>query len=726
MSLSAFFVAAFILAQSVTPQERPTLLALPLNPDERITIDGKLDELLWQRAVPTANFIQQEPSNGQPSTERTEVRVVFGRDALYIAVECFDSDPGGLLFNQMLRDGSLDGDDRFMWILDSYNTQQSAYYFEINPAGAMGDALVVPSQGGSYGSQLNRSWDGIWLAKVRRHDEGWTAEIQIPFKTVNFDPGADSWGANFQRTIRRKNEEVFWSGYSRNQGLLSLGNEGRLAGIAGVTQGTGLDIKPYLIGKYRDRPGTNSPAARNGTGGVDFFYNLTPQLKLNLTVNTDFAQTEVDDRQVNLTRFSLFFPEKREFFLEGASNFDFSRDANSILSEFFSRRIGLDENGVPQKIDYGVKLTGQAGRYDLGMLQVRTAPERGLPGDDFTVIRPKRRLFRQSSVGLLYTLRSTRDSNVPIRQSIGADFEFGTQRFRGSQNFQVAGHFAKTPDPLKRGGDNAYGWRVNYPNDRWNMRFVHRTIEPNHVPAVGFTDRKGYHEAFGVLRFAPRPKRNRVIRQVALQTISALYTDMRYTRTDSDYRFSLPEIIFQSGDTASFLIIRDYDRLPDKDFQISKGVILRKDHEYAWTRYQWNVSTANRRKMSTTTTLEAGSFYSGHRRDFSTTLNLRAARGMSAALTGQFNRIELPEGKFSTKILRAVVNTQFSPWMSIANNIQYDTASRLLGWQLRFRWIVQPGDDIYFVALNNWLDTGPQLLAIDRTAIAKIVYTRRF
>jgi hypothetical protein len=726
LSLPAFLVAAFTAAQSVIPQERPTLSALRLNPDERITVDGNLEELLWQRAVPATDFIQQEPANGQPSTERTEVRVVFDRDAIYIGVACFDSDPRGLLFNQMLRDGSLDGDDRFMWILDSYNTQQSAYYFEINPAGSMGDALVVPSQGGSYGSQLNRSWDGIWLARVRRHDQGWTAEIQIPFKTVNFDPGAASWGANFQRTIRRKNEEVFWSGFSRNQGLLSLGNEGTLTGITDVTQGAGLDIKPYLIGKYRDRPGMSSPAARNGTGGVDFFYNLTPQLKLNVTVNTDFAQTEVDDRQVNLTRFSLFFPEKREFFLEGANNFDFSRDANSILSEYFSRRIGLDENGVPQTIDYGVKLTGQSGRYDLGMLQVRTAAERGLPGDDFTIIRPKRRLFRQSSVGMLYTLRSTRASNIPARQSIGGDFEFGTQRFRGSQNFQVAGHFAKTLDPLKRGRNNAYGWRVNYPNDLWNMRFVYRTIEPNHEPAVGFSDRKGYHEAFGVVRFAPRPKRNRVVRQVALQSTSSLFTDMRYARTDSDYRFNVPEIIFQSGDTASFTIIRDYDRLPDKDFQISKGVSLQRGHEYAWTRYQLGASTANRRKVSTTTIFEAGSFYSGHRRDFSTTLNLRAARGMSAALTGQFSRIELLEGTFSTKILRAVVNTQFSPWISIANNIQYDTASRLLGWQVRFRWIVQPGSDMYFVVLNNWLDTGPRLVAMDRTATAKIVYTRRF
>jgi hypothetical protein len=714
-----------VFAQGFAPQERPTLSAVRLNPDDRITVDGKLDEASWQRTPPDANFIQQEPANGEASSERTELRVLFDRDSLYIGVECFDSDPAGLLFNQMLRDGSLDSDDRFMWILDSYNTQQSAYYFEINPAGAMGDALVVPSQGGNFGSALNRAWDGIWLGKVQRHQRGWTAEIQIPFKTLNFDPGADSWGANFQRTIRRKNEETFWSGFARNQGLMILSGEGRLTGIADVSQGVGLDIKPYVIGKYRQFPGTSAPSTTKGTGGVDFFYNVTPQLKVNLTVNTDFAQTEVDDRQVNLTRFSLFFPEKREFFLEGSRYFDFSREPNNFLSEFFSRRIGLDENGQPQKIDYGVKLTGQAGRYDIGVMQVRTAAERGLPGDDFTIFRPQRRILEQSSVGFLYTRRSTRDSNLPVRESIGGDFEFNTSRFRGKQNFQVAGHYAKTPDPLKRGQDAAYGWRVSYPNDLWNMRYVIRTIEPNHDPVVGYRDRTGYHAGFGVFRFGPRPKNNRLIRQVAIQLTQQLYTDMRYKRADAEQRITPLEITFQSGDRASFHLGFWQDRF-EKDFQISKGVILPAHREYSWNRYQVNFTTASRRTVAVSTNFEVGSFYSGHEREFSTTMNLRPRRGLSAALTGQFNRIELPEGNFSTKIMRAVVNTQFSPWMSIANNLQYDTSSRLLGWQVRFRWIVQPGNDIYFVALNNWLDTGPHLTAVDRNATAKIVYTRRF
>jgi uncharacterized protein DUF5916 len=726
LSLLSVGLAALLLAQGVAPRERPAHTAVRINPDERVNVDGKLDETSWQRAQPVTEFIQQDPDNGQPASERTELRVLFDRENLYIGVECLDSDPGGLLFNQMMRDGSLDGDDRFMWVLDSYNTQQSAYYFEVNPAGAMGDALVVPSQGGNFGSALNRAWDGIWLAKVQRHERGWTVEIQIPFKTLNFDPGAESWGANFQRTIRRKNEEVFWSGFARNQGLLVLTGEGQLQGISDVTQGVGLDVKPYLLGSRRVVVGDKSAATNTGTGGVDLFYNVTPQLKVNLTVNTDFAQTEVDDRQVNLTRFGLFFPEKREFFLEGSRYFDFSREPNGTLSEFFSRRIGLDDNGLPQKIDYGTKLTGQVGRYDLGFIQARTASERGMPGEDFTVFRPQRRLLAQSSMGFLYTRRAARNSSLPVRQSFGGDFELATSRFRGGrQNFQVAGHFAKTTNPAKPGHDNAYGWRVNYPNDLINTRFVYRVIEPNHDPALGYRDRTGYHAGFGVFRFGPRPKNSRFIRQIATQFSSQLYTDMNYARTDSQQRWTPLEITFQTSDRISFQLSDEYDRL-DENFQISKGVTLPAGTHYSWNRYQVNLDTANRRTVSTNSEFVWGTFYSGHRRDITERLNLRVRRGLSASMVGQFNRIELREGSFSTKILRAVVNTQFSPFLSLANNVQYDTSSRVLGWQIRFRWIMRPGNDIYFVALNNWMDNGPHIVALDRNMTAKIVYTQRF
>jgi hypothetical protein len=316
----------------------PIIRAIRLNPDENITVDGRLDEAVWARADSATDFIQFDPRNGEPATEGTDVRVVFDQDSLYIGAEFFDSDPSGLLGNQMLRDGSLSADDRFMWVLDPFYDQRSGYFFEINPMGAMGDAQLAPgSSGGSFGAAQNRAWDGIWLARVNRHDQGWTAEIEIPFRILNFDPQVEAWGVNFQRTVRRKNEESLWAGWGRNQGLLNLTAAGRIEGIGDVSQGYGLDVKPYVIGTYQNGA-TPDPGTRptyDGDAGIDFFYNVTPQLKGNFTVNTDFAQTEIDDRQVNLTRFPLFFPEKRDFFLDGAGNFDFSREPPRDLTTFF-------------------------------------------------------------------------------------------------------------------------------------------------------------------------------------------------------------------------------------------------------------------------------------------------------------------------------------------------------------------------------------------------------
>lgn len=461
----AFSILAFVA--NAAAQEVDTGLsvaAVRLADGERIDVDGRLDEAVWQRALPATDFAQLDPQNGAPATERTEVRVAFDRTRLYVGVHCFDSEPTRLLGNQMIRDGLLSADDRFMWMFDPYFNQRSGYFFEINPSGAMGDGLLVPAAGGSgggstgfgFGVTQSRAWDGIWLARVRRHERGWTAEIEIPFRTLNFDPRAAAWGVNFQRTVRRKNEESLWTGYGRNQGLYNLASAGRLVGIQDVSQGVGLDVKPYVIGTHTDAPGSGRSTIK-ATGGGDFFYNVTPQLKSNLTINTDFAQTEVDDRQVNLTRFPLFFPEKRDFFLDGSGSFDFSREPSSDFTAFFSRRIGLDATGRPQKIDYGVKLTGQTGRFDLGVLQVRTAAQGDSLGEDFTVVRPRRRLMRQSYAGLIYTRRSTRDSLLPARHTIGADFELGTSRFRGSQNLQFSGFYASTPTVATSGAGRRDG-----------------------------------------------------------------------------------------------------------------------------------------------------------------------------------------------------------------------------------------------------------------------------
>ena len=380
----------------------PRVRAERLASGEGIEVDGRLDEAAWERVIPATDFLQEDPNNGAPATERTEVRFLFSENSLFMGIICFDSEPDAVRGNTMQRDAALSADDRFMWAFDTSLDGRSGYFFEVNPNGAMGDGTLLMSV--NTGS-TERAWDGIWNARVQKTGMGWTIEVEIPFRTLNFDPNAPAWGVNFQRTVRRKNEERLWTGHERNQGLLRMINAGLLEGITEVSQGIGLDVQPYVVGNYSAAPGRGVDSTYTGDVGVDFIYSVTPQLKANFTINTDFAQTEVDQRQVNLTRFPLFFPERRDFFLEGSNFFDFSREFGNDVVPFFSRRIGLVE-GRPQRINYGAKITGKVGSNDIGMLQVSTAAEADRIGEDFTVLRGKRRFLQQSFVGMMYTRRA--------------------------------------------------------------------------------------------------------------------------------------------------------------------------------------------------------------------------------------------------------------------------------------------------------------------------------
>jgi hypothetical protein len=701
--------------------ERPTVTATRLGEADRVQMDGVLDESAWARAGLISSFTQSDPQNGAPATERTEIRILFDEDRLYIGADFFDSNPSALLGNQMVRDGSLDADDRFIWVLDPLYSQTNGYYFEVNPAGAMGDAQLVTATS-NVGTTQNRAWDGIWMARVRRHDRGWTAEIEIPFRTLNFDPRQQAWGANFQRTVRRKNEESFWSSWGYTQGIYSLDTAGRIEGLTNISQGLGLDVKPYAIGSYTQASGT--PATADGNAGLDLLYSVTPQLKANLTINTDFAQTEVDDRQVNLTRFPLFFPEKRDFFLEGSGNFDFSSEPRNDLTAFFTRRIGIDANGQPQKIDYGAKVGGQVGNFNVGLMQLRTASEGTAPGEDFFVVRPKRRFFSQSYVGLIYTNRSTRESAIPDRHSVGVDFQLATSQFLGNRNLVVAGHYIKTPDGTPAGENTAWGLRFNYPNDRWRLQLNTRWFDKNFNPAIGFAERVNHRKYSGVLEFAPRPN-NRWLRQVGGRIFPELFTDTDGQWVERSYQIQILQLDFQSGDTARVNLNPVYSKLQD-DFRIGPGLTLPVGSEYNYTRYGFNVTTANRRMISGNVSHSGGTFFSGDRKDYSASINVRPRPGLLVTMTASHNHIELPEGSLTTRVLRGIVNTQFSPFMSLANNIQYDSVSRLLGWQLRYRWILEPGNDLYFVWFQNWQNTGREFATLSRSATVKAIYTRGF
>jgi hypothetical protein len=722
-------VPAIARAQAQTPVEpspaRRVMTALRLDDGESIRVDGRLDEAAWSRAIPASNFIQQDPDNGEPATEQTEVRIVFSRTALYMGVTCFDSEPDKWIGFQRRRDEFLQADDRFMWTIDTYLDARTAYFFEMNPSGLMGDAL----QGADNVS--NRQWDGIWTGRAARSEIGWTLEIEIPFRTLNFNPTNDAWGINFQRTVRRKNEESVWSGWARNQGLRRMTNAGLVTGIRNISQGLGLDVKPYVVATLESSPGRDAPRlSPDGNAGLDLFYNLTPGLRTNLTVNTDFAQTEVDQRQVNLTRFSLFFPEKRDFFLDGSTFLDFGSEFAypGEWTPFFSRRIGLDPNGQPQRIHFGAKLTGQAGAHDIGVLQVRTADDGPNVGEDFTVLRLKRRIFRQSSFGGFYTRRATHSADSADRHTVGLDFNLATSTFLGSQNITAEGFFLDTTNPVHADQNAAFGFRMQFPNDPWSGQLIFTEVQNNYDAAIGYTPRTGFRRFAPIFSFSPRPARHPWIRRFSFGSSLNWLADPDDGRTlTRETNITAFLVDLHSQETFQVHVLPTYEFLED-DFRISPDITLPAGRDYNFTRYRVQASTANRRLVAVAPTIEWGGFYSGTRLRTSLNVNVRVRPGLIAYFFGEWNQVDLAEGRFHTRLYRGILETQFSSWIALVNNVQYDTQSAVVGWQSRFRWILRPGTDFYVVYLHNWLDdpVRGRFATLDRRAASKVMYTHRF
>ena len=723
-------VAAFPLSSDAqTPEAGPlarrTIQAARLQDTERITVDGRLDEEVWQRAVPAAEFIQIDPANGTPATEPTEVRIVFTKDAIYMGVTCYDSEPDKWLGYQRRRDEFLPADDRFMWTIDTFLDERSGYFFEMNPSGLMADSLF-----GINGD--NRAWDGIWDARVRHSEIGWTIEIEIPFRTLNFDPNNDTWGFNFQRTVRRKNEDSIWMGWPRNQGLRRMTNAGHVTGITDVTQGLGLDVKPYGLLTSESFGALNGGSSQQkANAGLDLFYNPTPGVRANLTINTDFAQTEVDQRQVNLTRFSLFFPERRDFFLDGATFFDFASDSagGPQIQPFFSRRIGLSADATPQKIDFGTKFTGQMGGQDVGFLQVRTGDDDGqfIP-EDFLAARVKRRVLQQSYFGAIYTRRDARTGDrIDASHTVGVDARLATSQFRGNQNLAATAWMLHAGPPGVRDRANAFGAGIEYPNDLWQLRFDAREVQRNFDPSVGFVLRRDYRRYRSQVYYGPRPQNHRYIRRTEYDANLEVVTDLRNQLLERALNLTVFSAQFHSQDNVGIEVDPTYVML-DRPFNIAPGITMPAGAEYRFTRLAIRGQTANRRVLALNGRFETGGFYSGHRDQTILGLTVRARPGYIISLNGEWNQIDLAEGSFASNVFRGVADTQFSPFMALVNIIQYDTMSRVLGWQSRYRWILKPGNDLYVVYTHNWVEdpVRDRFGTLDRRAASKVLYTQRF
>lgn len=721
---------------SPASSESRSLEAVRLAEDERIRLDGHLDEPLWQRATPATRFLQQEPREGEAASEETVVYILYDRDNLYIGVILYDSDVDAILAYQRKRDGNIWTDDRFMWIFDTFMDGRTGYFFEINPLGLMGDGLL--GGGGFSRFPINKSWDGIWEVQVAMLEDGWSAEIRIPFRTLNFDPGQDTWGINFQRTIPRKNEDMLWSGHRRNQGLFRPVHAGRLTGLRDISQGIGLEAKPYAATGWRNTPGVVDTTDIPADVGLDLTYSITPSLRAAITINTDFAEVEVDDRRVNLTRFPLFYPEQRDFFLEGSGVFSFA-PRNGVIP-YFSRRIGLvEEEQIP--ITYGTRLGGQVGRYELGFIQARAGRHGSLHAEDFTVGRVKRFLFEQSSIGALYTRRSSgvTDSVAaqPDRHTAGVDLDLYSSRFRGNKNLQFEAFVVWNSDPevdtsSSFGDLSARGVRLNYPNDIWRVHISYREIGEDFDPAVGFTRRNGFKRVNPSISYQPRPENIAAIRQLEFGVFFEYLTDFSNTLQTRSIDVDLLGIEFESDDDLKLELKQRFERL-DEAFDIHEDIVIPVG-DYSTLALEISGRTARRRALAGNIEISRGGFWSGHRWNYEIGITARPYTGISLSTEIEKNDISLPEGDFSTHLFRLVGGWDISPWMSVTGNLQYDDVSEIVGLNARFRWILRPGSDLYIVYTHNWQDFEAEgvepgilgLTTLSRSAMMKINYTHRF
>ena len=673
-------------------QAQQTIKAIRI--DTPPTIDGQVKEPVWDEAFAVEEFYQREPFEGQPVSKKTIFLTCYDANNIYFAVKCWD-DPKKITAKEMARDVSLGKDDRIQIILDTYLDKRNGYWFQIGPRGSIGDAIVSEN-----GAVLNKEWDGLWTGKAKIYDWGWEAEMAIPFKTMGFDKESTQWGVKFIRNIVNNLEASYWPVANLNAHKFQVSDAGTLDGIENITQGIGLDIAPYLVTGLNTKKGEkNDPKL---TGGVDLFYQITPGLKSSLTINTDFAETEVDDRQINLTRFNLHYPEKRDFFLDGASNFKFGIDgddtspvAKSIIP-FFSRRMGLDSNGGPIPINVGAKLTGQIDNWNLGMMYINDAREDGI--SNFSVARVSRNLGKQSSVGIIGTYGNALDNETNL--VVGADMKLSTSTFQGNKNASFILFGLKSNTKELDGNDVSWGSQVVYPNDFMKARLGYHQIGKNFVAGMGFVPRTNIRESYGELKFGPRPNKWGIMQIEfggSFDYITNFETNDLETR---EFEIQPLGIRFLSGEEISYSLVSQYDMLT-KDFNIFEDFVIPQG-TYEWWQQQIKLETKGARNVWGEASYRFGDFYNGTRNDIKMTVNWKVAVPFFIGGTITQNNVSLPDGSFKANIFQVNANILFSPNLTFYNYLQYDNKSNSAGWQARFQWIIKPGNEIILAWTSNF------------------------
>lgn len=692
--------------------ERPSARATRTERAPRI--DGVLEPEVWRDPPTIGELTQVLPRNGEPPSERTEVRILYDDAHVYLGVRCFDREPHLIVATQAARDAELNPDDRLEIVLDTFLDRRSAFYFQMSPAGSKGDALLT-NDGGDY----NKPWDGIWEGKAAIDAEGWVAEIAIPLKTLSFRSGATTWGFNIARYIKRRNEVQRWSSPQNDAQLFQVSRAGLVSGFEGLRQGLGLDVVPFAAATAsKERQGSNHDEDLIGHGGADVFYKLSPSLTAVLTLNTDFAETEVDERQLNLTRFPLFFPEKRDFFLQDAGLFRFA-DLGNDLIPFFSRRIGRSPAGTAIPIDVGVKLTGRPADWNVGVLDVETGDGSGIDGENLFVARLSRNVGAQSTVGAILTHgdpASSLDNTL-----VGVDANWRTNDGWFGKRSAASAWWLGSDSEGVDGGQGAFGASLSYPNDRIRWSLSARQIDEHFQPALGFVPRVGVRRYSGSFYFQPRM--GGALRQLSFGVDDTLFTDLDDHLETHEATFLLCGAEFESGDEVR-LELDEGRQVLDQPFTIQPGVTLpARAYDDTRLRLEWETSQA--RPLSLEASIAAGEFLEGDSTSLAAELSWRPSARFNAAFEWIEDDIRYDQGDVETQVARTRLDFHFSPDLSWTNFIQWDSQSDAFGLNSRWRWIPKPGQE-FFLVFNQTQENTDSFHPLFQSLAFKASYTFRF
>ena len=694
---------------AATSESRPTATAISIS--EAPMIDGVLSDRVWQQAVPLTSFVQAEPLEGQPASERTEVRIAYDDEAIYVGVVLYDDDPSQIVATDSRRDANLNEMDSFQIIFDTYRDRQNGFVFGTTPAGVQYDAQVR-DQGNPA-----TNWDGSWDVKTSVTESSWTAEFRIPLRTLRYGPAPQTWGVNAYRNIQRTRERAYWSPLERIYNLGRLSSAGELRGLQLKTP-RNFKLLPYVISSanrdFRPRVATDV----DGDGGFDAKFGVTPSLNLDAAYNTDFAQVEVDTQQINLTRFNLRFPEKRPFFLENSGLFQVGK--GNELDLFFSRRIGLDDNGALVPIRGGGRLSGKVNGFNVGALNMQTADVGSVRSNNFSVLRTSRELPNRSGVGVMFVNRA---GTGGLARANDWNRTFGTDaRFGLGEHFTMSGFAARTETPGRSGRDSAYNVDSNWDNGQHQAGFEWGVTGEDFNPEVGFLETPGGYRRFRV-RF------EETLRQAKVRSwgFRELLPHMNYTRYDYlDGGLLNAELHvdnhwdWENGQFFTVGLNGTWDGLREP-FEVYPGIVVPAgEHGGLRTTLRYN---SDRRKWLYGRALwDIGTFLNGTQSSPTFQLIVREGGRVSLDTTWNYRQITLPQGAFHTNLGNMRVTYNFTPSVFVQSLLQYNDRTNRWSTNLRFHWLQTAGTGLFVVYNNTESLNG--IGPINRAFIVK--YVRQF